>query len=29
DIPNTSQLKEIEVVPPFIVLDTNCFVNYL
>lgn len=29
DILNTSRLIEIEVVPRFIVLDTNCFVNYL
>ncbi|CAF4834833.1 unnamed protein product [Rotaria socialis] len=29
DILNTSRLIEIEVIPRFIVLDTNCFVNYL
>ena len=29
DILNTSRLIEIEVVPRYIVLDTNCFVNYL
>ncbi|CAF3881571.1 unnamed protein product [Adineta steineri] len=29
DILNTSRLIEIEVVPRFVVLDTNCFVNYL
>ncbi|CAF0975725.1 unnamed protein product [Adineta ricciae] len=29
DILNTSRSIEIEVVPRYVVLDTNCFVNYL